>query len=167
MNQPVKASSGGDMDRSDLWTLYKSALDDRNFQVQLNWDRTKHYFIFNVGVFTIAAGLVHVDASRLAQVAVFLLAALNSFIAAYAIWKGHTYYRAARKHFDEIQRELGLTEMDRPFAMKTTKGMVRDIEGAAKIPLRDRITITNLNVALQLYIGIAACVALARLWCWF
>jgi hypothetical protein len=146
--------------RDEQWTLYKHAIDDRNFQVTLNWDRAKHYFVFNAALFSVAGGLSHLSGSYRAAVGgCLLLVALNALFAAYSIWKGHTYYRASRKRMKAIERQLFSEDL----GAKTTRGMVRDAEGAKTVPLADRMTITNLTIALQLYIAVAAAYAFIRL----
>jgi hypothetical protein len=92
------AMLGGDRRRGELLELYKLAFDESKFQINLNWDRTKHYFLFNVAVFTIAGGLHHLGPqSKIPQLALFAFAAIHSFFSAYSIRKGHEYYRAIRK----------------------------------------------------------------------
>ena len=149
-----------DLTRDEQWTLYKHAIDDRNFQVTLNWDRAKHYFVFNAALFSVAGGLSHLSGSYTAAIGgCLLLVALNALFAAYSIWKGHTYYRASRKRMKAIERQLFSDDL----GAKTTRGMVRHAEHMTTVPLRDRLTITNLTILLQLYIAIAAAYAFARL----
>lgn len=157
----VERSEGGpapDLRRDELFTLYKHAIDDRNFQVTLNWDRTKHYFVFNVGVFTVAGALTQVSGAKTAVTAYLVLVALNSAFAAYSIKKGHDYYRQARRRLKAIETRVVGDE----FASKTTRGMVRDMTGT-RASWTDRITITTLQIVLQVIIALAAAVTLV-LW---
>ena len=130
-------------------TLYRIAFDDRNFQVNLNWDRTKHFFVFNVALFTLAGGLAQFGAaSRLPQLFLFAMATINSVFAAHSIQKGHVYYRETRKRLKQIEREiLGDDASVNVLAMKTTGGMVREM---TELPARlsERVTITNLSIVL-------------------
>lgn len=163
--QSKNTSNGDGEHRAELWTLYRTAFEDRNFQVNLNWDRTKHYFVFNVGVFSVAAavhklGEATAGGARWMVLGLFFLAALNSFFAAYSIWLGHTYYRKARGHLSKLQRQLGLVDGD--LAMQTTRGMVRDLAGAPRT-VRAWFTITNLAILLQLYIGACSAIAFVAL----
>jgi hypothetical protein len=150
--EPHASAPAVPLTRDELWRVYKLAVEECNFEVTLNWDRTKHYFVFNAAVFSAAGGLSHLENGRYttAAAAAFFLASLNAFFAAYSIWKGHTYYRAARRHLKLMQHRL----MGDEFALKTTRGMARATD--AKPPLKDRFTITNLAITLQLYIAFAA-----------
>lgn len=165
---PANALTSGDgasgRTRDELWTLHKTAIEEIRFQVTLNWDRTKFYFLFNAALFTVAGGLTHFGGgnSIAAEAAIFALAGLNSFFAAHTIRKGHRYYRTARKQLKAVERKLKL--MDDELALETTRGMVRETEGRSGIPFRERFTITNANIALQLAIGSLSIAAIAWLW---
>ena len=156
MMAPAHVKDGDDREnRDELWTLYKLAVEDRNFQVTLNWDRTKHYFLFNVGVFSVAAGFARLPGTAaVVYFGLFSLVMLNAFFAAYSIWKGHTYYRESRRHQKELERKLGLAGT--PLAVKTTRGMTRDTIRQEERTPADFLTITNLAIVLQVCIGIAA-----------
>lgn len=155
----------------NLWTLYRAALDDRNFQVNINWDRTKHYAVFNVGLFGIAGGIAQLGraGSTLgywAVVVLFGFVALHSFFAVYSIKRGHEYYRESREQFIAIQRQLGLivNNSPGPLALVSTRGMRRTAEGKAKRSgLTDWLTIVNLSMVFQFGIGVAAVVMVIRL----
>ncbi|HYE91597.1 MAG TPA: hypothetical protein VEA38_11285 [Terriglobales bacterium] len=151
-----------DLTREELWALYKHAIDDRNFQVTLNWDRTKHYFVFNAAIFSVAGAVAHLgDSYKVAVAACLALVAINANFAAFAIWKGHEYYRQSRRRMKDIERRLMADDL----AANTTRGMARDTARQSTVPLADRFTITNTAIVLQIYIGIAAFYALARfLW---
>jgi hypothetical protein len=63
---------------------------------------------------------------------IFGLAALHSAFSAYAIHKGHEYYRRARAYFTMVERELGIIAEGvdgARYAMKTTRGMARETAG--------------------------------------
>lgn len=144
--------------RDELWKLYELALRDRDFQVTITWDRTKHYFLFNFAAFSVAGALATMKgAFSVIEPALLLLVALNSICAAIAIRKGHTYYRNSRRHLHAIESRLGLGSDE---TLKGTRGMARP-EGPR--PLRDSVTIVNLSIALQLYIAGAAMYALYRI----
>lgn len=154
-----------ELSREELWTLYKAATDDRNFQVTLNWDRTKHYFIFNVALFSIAGTLSRLNGLLAAQIALFVLAGLNSLFGAYAMRRGHEYYRAARRHLARVERQLGLVGEDlasSAFARQTTRGTVREITGRAPSFL-DQLTITRLAITLQVFIAFGSGAAVVQI----
>lgn len=152
----IVGTSQGGSDRKDLLELYKLAFDESKFQVNLNWDRTKHYFILNGGIFTIASGLSYLGKeSRVPQLWLYGFAAVHSFFAAYAIKKGHDYYRSIRKRLKSIERELAVPDVA---AINTTRGMARETTGA-KPSFLDKLTITNMQIVLLALIGCAAIAA--------
>jgi hypothetical protein len=53
----AEIAQSGQQDR--LWRLYEAAREEKNFQVLLNWDRTKFFFLFNAALFSVAGGLSH------------------------------------------------------------------------------------------------------------
>ena len=158
--EPYAIELHPNLSRGEQWVLYKHAIEDRNFQVTLNWDRTKHYFFFNAALLSVAGGLSHLSGSFAAVIGgCLLLVTLNALFAAYSIWKGHTYYRASRKRMKAIERRLFSEDL----GAKTTRGMIRDEQQAKAVPLSDRFTITNSTIVLQLYIAVAAAYAFVRL----
>ncbi len=169
---PQKSDAAGDA-RSELWTLYRAALDDRNFQVNINWDRTKHYSIFNVGLISIAGGIaqlgggIQTPIGHLAVVVLFGFAALHSFFAVYSIKRGHEYYRQSRRQLIEVQRRLGLiggTIEESPLALMSTRGMRRAAGGdEKKHTAGDWFTIVNLSMIFQGCVGVAATYVVVRL----
>ncbi len=169
MTPPSAAPTNGPrtLERGELWTLYQIAIDDRNFQVNLTWDRTKHYFLFNVGVFSVAGGIERIgQGSSLVVLGLLGVAALNSFFAAASIWKGHAYYRKVSQRMTRIERALGLagtTLEESPFAISTTRGKVRDITGKEGRSLSDFFTIVNLSIVLQVVIGFASGIVFVHL----
>lgn len=160
----VAQKKGDEFNRDELWDLYKLAIDDRNFQVTINWDRTKHYFIFNFAALSVAAALTGKPLTVLPLVLLGIVV-LNSFFAAHSIRKGHEYYRASRARLKTIERQLGLIGEDpsqSPLALNTTRGMKRETKGEMKRPMRDALTITNLAIGLQILMGLAAGYVLVR-----
>lgn len=153
------------LDDRDLWNLYKITLDERNFQVNLNWDRTKHYFLLNFAAFGAVGALKELGA--LEQSLLFVLVILNALFAAYSIKRGHEYYRETRTRLLFIQRQLGILKEDpaaSPLATKTTRGMVREAFHR-KATFSDRMTTVRLAIWLQYYIALAAAIAVTHpLW---
>jgi hypothetical protein len=161
---PAHMPQGGDgQRREDLWKLYQVALDDRRFQVNLTWDRTKAYFLHNVGLLTIAGGLWKADGkTKPFVIGLLVLATLNGFFAAWSTRQGHAYYRKSRSQVSKLERELGIiggSLEGSPFASQVTRGQVREITGVAA-SFADRLTITNAAIVLQVCIGFAAIGAL-------
>ena len=50
--------------RAELLDLYKVALDEYRFQVNLNWSRTQYYLTLNVGIISIATGILQISKGR-------------------------------------------------------------------------------------------------------
>ena len=46
--------------REELLDLYKVCVDEYRFQVDLNWDRSKYFLVFNTAVIADGTGLVNV-----------------------------------------------------------------------------------------------------------
>jgi hypothetical protein len=114
-----------------LQKQYELVLQEYRFQIQLNWDRTKHYLVFNTALFGAAVAL-YKDASTWAPEAavgfLLLLVALNSIAGQRAVAVGHEYYRGIRSTKTRLEKELGLDE----FAIASTPGMRREHDMDAK-----------------------------------
>ena len=119
------------MNPSELEKQYAHVLAEYRFQVQLNWDRTKHYFTFNT-VLLGAAVALYKDAeewpAKAGIAALLLIAAANSVHGAFAVSRGHDYYRSIRKTKASLEAKLGLES----FAIRSTPGMQRDVDLAAE-----------------------------------
>jgi hypothetical protein len=110
---------------------YGHLLAEYRFQVLLNWDRTKHYFTFNTVLFGAAVALYKEAMTWPAKAgiaALLLLASLNSFHGAFAVGRGHQYYRNIRQTKAEIEEKLGLYSL----AIQSTPGMQRDADLTAE-----------------------------------
>ena len=46
--------------RNELLDLYKVAVEEYRFQVQLNWDRTKYLLGFNTAIIGVGTGLIKI-----------------------------------------------------------------------------------------------------------
>ncbi|HYO97083.1 MAG TPA: hypothetical protein VER33_21380 [Polyangiaceae bacterium] len=110
---------------------YEHVLQEYRFQVQLNWDRSKHYLTFNTAVLGAAVALAasadtwSVQAGR---VALFVVCAANSFVGQRAALVGHQYYQRIRHTKSELEKALGLEA----YAIQSTPGMMRDHDSIAK-----------------------------------
>lgn len=105
---------------------YGHVLAEYRFQVLLNWDRTKHYFTFNTVLLGAAVALAW--PARAGLSALLLIAAFNSFHGAFAVGRGHEYYRSTRKTKASLEEKLGLNLL----AIQSTPGMQRDVHLAAE-----------------------------------
>jgi len=98
-------------DHIDLFDLYKIALDEYRFEVQLNNDRSFRFLVFNAAALSVGTGLLKttgVPASNIFVVLLFLAGAMTSWLGIRAIKKGHEYYRRAIYKKTLIETRLGL-----------------------------------------------------------
>jgi hypothetical protein len=110
--------------KDDLRKQYDAVLAEYRFQVQLNWDRAKHYLVFNTALFGAAIALEKDARTGVAKAAVgaFLsIAALNSALGAHAVAKGHEYYQEIRDLKTRLETDLRMA----PYAIVSTPGMKR------------------------------------------
>lgn len=115
MNTPDKAS---------LQKQYEIVMQEYRFQVQLNWDRAKHFLVFNTAILAGAVALYRNGstwASKVGVAAMLLLAAANSLVGQDAVAMGHEYYRSICDLKTRLEAALELTE----FAIVSTPGMQR------------------------------------------
>jgi hypothetical protein len=158
--------------RLDLEKQYDRVLQEYRFQVQLNWDRTKHYLTFNTVLFAAAVALSNQGGSRVsfAGISVLLLiAALNSFFGQLAVKLGHEYYRSIRATKTSLEKALGIDA----HAINTTPGMKREHdaapEGTPRAGSNRSARITTHVRWLLTVLGIASSVGslyYAWLFCW-
>lgn len=126
-----------------LLKLYGFAIDEYRFEVRLNWDRSRDYLIVNLGLLSVATGLLRVDAGRAASLLVMLMFAIGawtSFLGARAVATGHRYYRRTVFKKTLLEHQLGLLDRLKDFdsreatlAIGTTPGMA-DVERILKSP---------------------------------
>jgi hypothetical protein len=157
--------------RSELFDLYKIALEEYRFEVNLNNDRTFRFLVFNAAALSVGTGLLKttsgIPASNVFVVLLFLAGAMSSLLGIRGIKKGHEYYRRAIYKKTLIETCLGLhhplddpglgvnTEYsDATVAIATTVGqseiaeILQRPEAWIKRPLR-RGTIVRAGVALH------------------
>jgi hypothetical protein len=136
------------------------------FQVQLNWDRAKHYLVFTGVLLGAATGLLRLgdgNGSYWLVGLVLLFTGLNSISGAYSIKVGHNYYRSARTKKAVFEEALGLTapipgfDSGTSFAIETTPGM--EGQQSEKKPWGPKITITRQICWLLVLVGAASLVA--------
>jgi hypothetical protein len=99
-------------------------LQEYRFQVQLNWDRAKHFLVFNTA--TLAAAVALYKSGSTGPIkggvsALLLLSALNSLVGQHSVDVGHRYYQSARDLKTRLEKKLGLEE----YAILSTPGMQR------------------------------------------
>lgn len=97
--------------RGELFNLYKIALEEYRFEVQLNNDRTFRFLVFNAAALSVGTGLLKtggVVATNIFVVLLFLAGAMAARLGIRAIKKGHEYYRRAIYKKTLIEMRLGL-----------------------------------------------------------
>src|SRR5271154_1925107 len=93
--------------------LYKVSIEEYRFQVKLNNDRLLHLAVFNVAIFSAAAGLLKLGGSSFANLlvaAIFLAGCFTSAIGANSIRTFHQYYRRTVHKKTVYEELLGLTQ---------------------------------------------------------
>jgi hypothetical protein len=123
--------SSGDapLQRPDLQKQYELVLQEYRFQVQLNWDRAKHFLIFNTAVLAAAVALYKSGATSVAKLgvaALLTLSAINSFVGRHTVDEGHKIYRDIRSTKTRLEKLLGLGNL----AIQSTAGMKREHDEA-------------------------------------
>jgi len=143
----------------ELQKQYELVLQEYRFQVQLNWDRAKHFLIFNAAIFAAAVALYKNGATPAAKVGIALLLALcavNSFVGRQAVAQGHEMYREIRATKTKLEKALDLGE----YAIVSTQGMKREhdqaAEGTPDVSKARPTSITNQIRVLLLAIGMSS-----------
>ena len=112
------------MDAATLTELYKIAVEEYRFQVQLNWSRSQ--YLVGLGVAILAAGvfLLSLDdtGAQWMTAAVFAVGALAALMSIAVTVLQHDYYRAARDRAKRYEEALALAP---DLRMDTTPTMSR------------------------------------------
>lgn len=101
-----------DPTRTELFDLYKFAIDEYRFEVRLNWDRSMYYITFNTGIVAVGAGLLKLGSDGIVNLfiaGIFLLGCSSSIMGILALRKGQAYYLRAIHKKTLIEDILGLT----------------------------------------------------------
>ena len=111
----VKASQ-----RAERLDLYRMAVDEYRFQVNLNWDRSKYLLGFNTVIIGVGTGLVKLggSAGHFLVAGVFLLGFVSAMLSCFAIGVQQGYYKQARDRMVRLGGILGLDDA----AVATTPG---------------------------------------------
>jgi hypothetical protein len=97
--------------RNELLDLYKVAVEEYRFQVQLNWDRAKYLLGFNTAVIGVGTGLVKIGSRSPASpllIGIFTVGLVASLLSGCAVYLQHNYYRTSRDQMVSLSRRLGL-----------------------------------------------------------
>ncbi len=121
----------GNLPSERLFDLYKVALEEYRFEVQLGWDRAKYFLVLNSAILSVATGLFKMGNSRLVFLFValiFLLGFSTCVLGRQAILKNHEYYRRTIVQKTLIEHTLGLAnaipglDPSSSLAVGTTRG---------------------------------------------
>lgn len=98
--------------RSELLDLYKLAVEEYRFQVQLNWDRAKYLLGFNTAVIGVGTGLIKVGSSSSKAsallIGIFVVGLVAAVLSTCAVYLQHNYYRTTRDRMVALDRLLSL-----------------------------------------------------------
>lgn len=99
-----------DPSRKELVDLYKVAVDEYRFQVNLNWDRSKYFLAFNTAVVGVGTGLIKVgnNVATPLLVGIFAVGLVAAGLSAIAVNLQHGYYRSTRDRMLALAAELEL-----------------------------------------------------------
>lgn len=137
-----------DAERTELLDLYRLAVEEYRFQVNLNWERTQYLLALNVGVLGLGIGLlsVHMHAALVLTACVFALGAGAAALSMMALRTQHSYYRATRDRFKKLEQLLALQP---ELQIETTPGMeMATGKRAEPRPIRVQTVVTVLLVAV-------------------
>lgn len=93
--------------------LYRMAIEDDRYQVQLNWDRLKFFLVLNASILAAAVGLFRASAGWTGRSLVAILlgvGAVSALLGFRASRAGKLYHRSAILKKTLLERRLGLLE---------------------------------------------------------
>lgn len=139
----IPAATGPELNRSELLQLYKIAIDEYHFQVQLNWQRSQYYFILNAAIIGAGISLIGIQGDRARPLACVLFGTglLAVILAILVTVTQHNYYRATRESLKLLERRLAVGEL----AIQTTPKL-----GSRR---RRIATVTTFNYAMLSTLG--------------
>lgn len=96
--------------REELVDLYKIAVDEYRFQVNLNWDRSKYFLAFNTAVIGVGTGLVKIGNTLATPllVGIFAVGLAAAALSAIAVNLQHGYYRSTRDQMLALAAKLDI-----------------------------------------------------------
>jgi hypothetical protein len=138
----------------DHLELYKVAVDEYRFQVNLNASRTGQLLLLNVAVIAAVAAILRLG-DRPAEIiggALLIVGAVAAIASALASDRQHQYYRRARNRVKEIEKALGI---EPPFALETTFTMAGQERPRGWWPPRTSLAVRELLEAIFVAIALA------------
>lgn len=145
--------------------LYKVAIEEYRFQVNLNWQRSQYYFVLNVALIAAGGSLFGIqgDRGRPFAAVLFLIGLIAVLLAALVTQTQHLYYRAARDKLKQFQQRLGLGDL----GISTTPSMGSRYERIARVRTLNTVMFCLLGV-IDLAGFIAAWESFSTaVWTWF
>src|SRR2546422_11317465 len=102
-----------DVERREHFELYKLAIDEYRFQVELNWKRSQYYFVLNAAIIALGANFLRGDKKDDWIVAAWVFGGglLIVGLSLLATFTQHEYYRAARDGKTMLETRLHLGEL--------------------------------------------------------
>lgn len=108
---------GSGLSREELFELYAHTLEEYRFQVRLNWDRSRYFFVLNLAFLGIGAGLERTGFDLVAA-GTFVAGAILAFLSILNTHTQHGYYRSTRETVTRLQERLVLDDL----AARPTRG---------------------------------------------
>ena len=91
--------------------IYRHAIEEYRFEVQISWERTKFYLGLNMALLAAVATLLRIESdSWFPLVVISLVGVFASWLGISTIVKGHQYYRQTIWKKTLIEEALGLNE---------------------------------------------------------
>ena len=162
--------------------LYKIAVDEYRFNVQLGWNRQQYYLVFNSALTGLGATLLGQNGmlKQLFAALVFVIAIFACFFGRGAITKAHGYYRKSVYKKTLIEDQLGLlqklpqyTYAGANLSIATTSGMqsttqiLQDTEQWLNRPERQDSLVRYFRIFLLILAIINGLGVIAALWLWY
>lgn len=124
--------------------LYRVAIDEYRFQVNLNWNRTQYYLALNIGILGIATGIAKLagGGSRLLPGALYFVGTLCCLLSLASTHVQQGYYREARDHKARLEAELRLGTL----SLSTTPGMGSSVRRLGKVTTFNEVLLSVLAV---------------------
>jgi hypothetical protein len=137
MARPVSLSRPPPPSPEDLWRLYEIAVKEYHLNTTLGVQRQ----VFYIGLSVTLLGALASFGNKGALVAIaYFVGAAVALLGAKVVAQSHSYYTAAREHFQDIERRLCLDQHG--LTLSTTQGMTGEtgkrrlkVTTAAKIVL--------------------------------
>ena len=123
----------------ELLKLYKLTLESKNFQVSLNFERTKYYTTLNVAL--LAGSMFLLD--RTLSLTLSALGFVSSLFTVWIIVRGHEYYRNCRRR--TLHAEIAM-DLNKSLSLST-------VTDHGESFFRDKVTIVSLTIVFQIILA--------------